>query len=277
MRQVFISSDDLDCDALGCHWNAVRASNLLQDKRQEFRFKVDQDGRKAEAHLLIDPAQSERYFAKLLLIIMHLSQDNMLKFIRRHAHDVRNHCSGIDLDAMLLVELSDDPELSAMALRLKKQVARIELDLKLLLLKMEEPRAVTLTVGDLLQLWRMKITPLSNGIGSIVFPEKDGETPIALDSKLTLQALCDLTLRTWDRHPGAALEVTTRITPQLVMLDLIHPAQGLAPKTDLMEEMAAVLAVSGLRLHCALDPTGERWVVTLAIPLNGAVSSTPQG
>lgn len=199
----------------------------------------------------------------------------MLRFIRRHAHDVRNHCSGIDLDAILLMELSDDQEIRASAQRLKKYVARIELDLKLLLLKLEEPRAVTLTVGDLLQLWRMRITPLSAGMGSIVFPERGGETPIALDTKLTLQALCDLTLRTWDSHPGAALEVTTRLEPPLVMLDLIHPPQGLQPSRDLMEEMAAVLAVSGLRLHSALDPARERWVITLAISLHGSASSTP--
>lgn len=196
------------------------------------------------------------------------ASETMVKFVRRHAHDVRNHCSGIDLDASLLAELSDDAEITAMAGRLKKQVARIELDLKLLLLKIEEPRPVTITTADLVQLWRMKLEPVSVGAGSILWPEASAGIPITLDTKLTVQALCELAVRSWDRHPVAALEVAMRIKPEQVMLDLIQPPDGLQPAADFIEEMAAVLAVGGLQLSTARDELGERWVTTLVIPVS---------
>ena len=196
-------------------------------------------------------------------------QENMLKFVRRHAHDVRNHCSGIDLDATLLAELSEDPEIMAIATRLKKQVARIELDLKLLLLKMEEPRPVTITVGDLIQLWRMKLQPVPGARGSVNWPEVSAGTPITLDTRLTVQALCDLALRAWDGDPSASLEVMVRSEAGRVLLDVIHPPGGPQPAANFVEEMAAVLALGGLDMNVTLDPGSRQWIITLAIPING--------
>lgn len=177
----------------------------------------------------------------------------------------------MNLDATLLGDLSDDPDITAIADRLKTQVAKIEFDLKLLLLKMEEPRPVTLTVGDLLQLWRMKLKPLSLGAGSMIWPEAGGETPITLDTRLTIQALCDITLRAWDLHPGVSLEVKLHKEPERVRLDLILPPQRIPLAADFLEEMAAVLAVGSLQLDSAWEPDGERWVITLAIPLGGTL------
>jgi hypothetical protein len=200
--------------------------------------------------------------------IMPLSDPIALhKLFRRHAHDVRNHCSGIDLDATLLAELGGDPETAAIATRLKKQVARIEADLRLLLLKLEDPQTVTLTLGDLLQLWRMKLQPLDRRSSAMVWPEIQGGPSISLDTRLTVQVLCNLAIKIWDCHPDAAIEVVPHVGTERVVLDLVLPPDGPGPPADYVKETSAVLAAGGLGLALKRQPPDDRWLISLEIPL----------
>ncbi len=189
------------------------------------------------------------------------------KLFRRHAHDLRNHCSGIDLDATLLAELAGDPENAAIATRLKKHVARIEADLRLLLLKLEDPQTVTLTLGDLLQLWRMKLQSLDRRSSAMVWPEIQGGPSISLDSRLTVQVLCNLAVRIWDRHPEAAVEVVPQVETERVVLNLVLPRDGPGPPADFVNETSSVLAAGGLALALKRHPSDDRWLISLEIPL----------
>lgn len=197
--------------------------------------------------------------------------DLMYRLIRRLTHDVRNHCSGIDLDATLLGELSEDPEMSAMALRLKRQVARIESDIRFLLLKLEASHPVTVSVGDLLQLWRMKL-PSAAESPSIIWPDATGPS-VTVDSRLVVQVLCDLTLRAWERNPGLAMEVEVRVNPHQVVIELIQSPEGLAGPADYLNDTAALLAARGLQLSSSEDPSKKAMVICLAIPAAGSPGS----
>lgn len=197
---------------------------------------------------------------------MPLSDSSALyKLFQRLAHDVRNHCSAIDLDATLLPELSDDPQVAAVAGRVRKQVARIEADLKLLLLKLEDPRPITLTVDDLLQIWRMKLKPLAAGTAAVIWPEVPAGASITLDSRLTVQVLSSFCAWTWDRQPGSKIEVAVRAEPSRVIIDLILP-QGSEPPADYVMETAEVMAVGGLQLSAARDISGTRCMISLVVP-----------
>ena len=190
------------------------------------------------------------------------------KLFRRHAHDVRNYCSGIDIDAILLADLSEDPETTAIASRLRKQVARIEAELKLLLLKLEDPRPVTLTLGDLLQLWRMKLQSLTKGSADVDWPEELdglGGVSLTLDSRLVVQVLCNFCAWTWDRQPAATLQVKIRKEMNRMIIDLIHPVGAHSP-AEYVEENATVLAAGGLELSAAREPGAPLWIISLAIP-----------
>ncbi|MES2466452.1 MAG: hypothetical protein V4675_04050 [Verrucomicrobiota bacterium] len=191
------------------------------------------------------------------------------RLIRRHTHDLRNHCSGIGLAATLLEELSEDPEVTATAHRLKRQVALIEFDIKLLLLTLENPCPVTVSVSDLLQFWRMKLQSLGEESLAITWPEAC-EASVALDSRLVVQVLSDLTLRAGARNPGLCLEVVVRLHPQMVVIDLVEPREGLKPPADYVNDSAAILAERGLKLTASADIAGDRWATSLSIPLDGS-------
>jgi hypothetical protein len=196
----------------------------------------------------------------------------MYRLVRRHTHDLRNHCSGIDLDATLLGELSTDPEVAAMALRLKRQVARIESDIKFLLLKLEESNPVTVSVGDLLQLWRMKLQPLTTDTPPIAWPDISGPS-VTLDSRLVVQVLCDLTLRAWDRNPALPMEVQVRRIPEQVVIELIQTPDGFQAPVEYLNDTAALLMARGLQLIASTSPSGTGWKTSLLIPLTEKADS----
>ena len=191
------------------------------------------------------------------------------RLIRRHTHDLRNHCSGIDLAVTLLEELRDDPEVTATALRLKRQAALIEFDIKLLLLTLEEPCPVAVSVGDLLQFWRMKLQTLGEGSPAITWPQAC-EASVALDARLVVQVLSDLTLRAGARNPGLCLEVQVRLHPQMAIIDLMEPRGGPRPPSDYVDDAAAILAERGLKLTASTDIAVDRWATSLFIPLDGS-------
>ena len=199
--------------------------------------------------------------------------ETLLKLFRRHAHDVRNHCSGIHLDAALLAELGDDVEIADMAARLKKQVGRIEAELKFLLLQLEEPQFLTLTVGDLIQLWRMKLKLRPPEDGLLVWPEEDSSVSITLDSRLTVQALCELTTGAMERHPHSKLEVAIRNEPQSAVVELKEPACGAQPPSKEMEEWARILHRGGVALECRYDDAAERWCIVVQIPVSSGLTA----
>lgn len=190
----------------------------------------------------------------------------LTKMIRRHAHDIRNHCSGIDLDATLVAELSEDVEMSAAAVRLQKQVARIEADLKLLLVKLEKPNPVSLTVTDLLQLWKLKLGTLEHGAIAVIWPPEGTFPPIMLDPRVVLPLLCDLAFRLSQPQRGDSLEITVRQEDFRIRFSVITTMDHLPLPQDYMEEAETLLEAGGIVAESALDPANSRWTFNFDVP-----------
>lgn len=188
------------------------------------------------------------------------------KIIRRHAHDIRNHCAGIDLEAALVAELSDDPEVMAASVRLNKQVARIEADLKLLLLKLETPQPVCITVADLLHLLKLKVGKLHGGAIPITWPAAETFPPIMLDPRVLLPLLCDLLFRLSEARPGEPLGITVREAGDRIRIGVMATMDYLPVPQDYLDEMRTMLEAGGIPVESALDPAGSRWTVSFDIP-----------
>ena len=191
--------------------------------------------------------------------------DLIIKLLRRHAHDVRNHCSGLDLDAALLAEISDNPEILALASRLKNQVSRIETGLKAILLKVEDARPVTVTTGDLLQMWQHRVSGLTGVADVVEWPGTVDAVPILLDSRLVIQVLTELTLKACSRNRGVPVKVVVNVSPHSVAFSLCEPISAILPE-DYMEETARVLTPRGAQLQWALDSDSPERRTTLSVP-----------
>ena len=191
------------------------------------------------------------------------------KMIRRHAHDIRNHCSGIDMDATLLEMLSEDTEMTAVSVRLKKQVARIEADLKLLLVKLDTPQPVSLTVGDLLQLWKMKLGTVELAAITVAWPTPGTFPAIMLDPRIVVPLLCDFTFRLGERQPGEPLEITVREQGNRIRISVIPAMDFLALPQDYMDEVQTLLEAGGMSVESTLDPATSRWTVSFDVPCTG--------
>ena len=188
----------------------------------------------------------------------------IIKLLRRHVHDVRNHCSGLDLDASLLAEISDDPETVALAARLKNQVSRIESDLKAILLKVDDSRPIAVTTGDLLQIWKLRVSKLAGAEDLIEWPGSSGSTPVFLDSRLVVQVLTELTIKACSRNRGVAVRIVVDASPEGVSFQLCEPINTILP-FDYLEETAMLLSSKDAKLSWSQDPDSKEWITALSV------------
>ena len=86
----------------------------------------------------------------------------VVKIIRSHVHDVRNHINSLDLETMLLGELISDPEALGSLARMRSQLAQLEATMKGLVYRFAEPQPIEVTADALLQLWKRQVAPLED-------------------------------------------------------------------------------------------------------------------
>jgi len=72
------------------------------------------------------------------------------RIIRKHVHDVRNSISCLDLQAVLLSEVSTDSEVAGTMRRMRAELTQLEATVKALQQNFAEPARPTLTSDDLL-------------------------------------------------------------------------------------------------------------------------------
>ena len=165
--------------------------------------------------------------------------------------------------------LSEDTEMTAVSVRLKKQVARIEADLKLLLVKLDTPQPVSLTVGDLLQLWKMKLGTVELAAITVAWPTPGTFPAIMLDPRIVVPLLCDFTFRLGERQPGEPLEITVREQGNRIRINVIPAMDFLALPQDYMDEVQTLLEAGGMSVESVLDPAASRWTVSFEVPCTG--------
>lgn len=167
----------------------------------------------------------------------------------RHVHDVRNHCAAIDLDATLLGELSEDPEMVRLAEKFQRQAARIGLELKLFLAKLEPEPRVPMAPAEIIQLWRSGLEPFGASQG-VSWPDHLPDSAVLVERNLVMLVLADLILRVRDRNSAAALIVRCQPIPGGLTLE-IRLAPGLPFPLDYLRELEAVLGPRGMGVQWA--------------------------
>lgn len=190
--------------------------------------------------------------------------------VRRHAHDVRNHLNGLELNATLLGELVEDPDAAETVGQMRRILAQLEENIKSLLIRFDEPRPVMVAAGDLLQLWRMQVRRFEGTDQQLMWPDVQISQSLEVDAKAVVSVLCELTLAAWKRGNGQPLQAGLKLVEGEVTVSLSEPGQRLPFPQDLASATARFISLHGGRMESGADGTGQFWVTSLTFP--GAAS-----
>ena len=182
--------------------------------------------------------------------------------MRKHAHDVRNYVNCLDLEASFLEELVTDPEAVATVQRMRSQLRQLDLVVKSLSVKFAEPRPVTITAADLLQLWQHQVSAFGPS-GSIAWLAPTELQLVTLDPAVTVIVLRELIMEAATRC--RALKAGVRTSADEVTA-YIEEADTVVPSDELGEHLLLV-AANGGRLHRAHDVVAGIWVTSLSFPV----------
>ena len=185
------------------------------------------------------------------------------KRIRRHAHDVRNHFGGIDLEATLVRELIDDVEVGAAAARIRRHLDQLEGCVRSMLMMVEEPRPVTVAAEDLLQLWRMKLGNYEARQQAIEWPAAGEPLTITVDVRPVVHVLCKVTLAAWQRSSGIPLQATWKSAGGTLVLGLVEAPHEACLPQSLLDEANDLLSAVKVQFSHAQDPQTGKWVTEL--------------
>lgn len=187
--------------------------------------------------------------------------------IRRHAHDVRNHLNALELDTMLLEELVADETAKRSLAQMRRHCLMLETEIRMLLVKFDPPRPVTVAAGDLIQLWKLQVDRLSGPELQVVWPENTIAATLTLDVKAVVAGLTEWTLAAGRRSHGKPLTVSLDLAgPDKngpVRIGVREP-QGILPASaELLETMTFQMRKHGVRFSCAPDPVTSENLATL--------------
>jgi hypothetical protein len=189
------------------------------------------------------------------------------RIIRRHVHDVRNSVNCLDLQAVLLSEVTTDPGVAETLRRMRAELTQLDATVKALQYKFTEPAPLTLTSGDLLYLWQRKIAPLETADRRMAWSPPPVARDISLDAQAVLSIMRELVLGAWGRAPASVLKAAVITTDQRVALELREPNSITPPAAEVMGEQHALVATHGGTLTMCEDaPAGER-IFTLTFPV----------
>ncbi len=190
---------------------------------------------------------------------MNEESKRIVSIIRRHAHDVRNSINSLDLEAVLLGELSTDPAVAGTLRRMRVELTQLEATVKALQYKFTEPAPLTLTTNDLMDLWQRQIAPLETATRKIEWSASPEAQDITLDAHAILSVMRELVLAAWGRAPASALKAAVVTMDQHVTLELREPISSTPPAAEALEEQQRLVALHGGTLSVSDDVlTGER-------------------
>ena len=187
--------------------------------------------------------------------------------IRRHAHDVRNHFGGINLETTLIRELVSDEEVGASAERIRRHLEQLEGCVRALLLMMvEEPRPVTVAAGDLFQLWRLKLGNYEARQQAIEWPPARESLTITVDVRIVVHVLCKITWAAWQQSPGAPLQATWESSGGTLVIGLVEASRAAPLAQGLLDEAHELLSATGAQFNHAQDVATGKWITELTFP-----------
>jgi len=189
------------------------------------------------------------------------------RIIRKHVHDVRNSVNCLDLQAVLLSEVTTDPDVAGTLRRMRAELTRLEATVKALQYKFTKPAPLTLTSGDLLYLWRRQIDPLETADRRMAWSPPPVALAITLDAHAVLSVMRELVLDAWGRAPASVLKAAVITTSHGIALELREPISSTPPAAEALGAWHSLVTTHGGALTVCEDaPAGER-VVTLTFPL----------
>ena len=190
----------------------------------------------------------------------------VVKIIRSHVHDVRNHINSLDLETMLLGELISDPEALGSLARMRSQLAQLEATMKGLVYRFAEPQPIEVTADALLQLWKRQVAPLEDPAHAVKWSVPAAATAVNLDAQAIAAVMRELLVAAWNRHPGTPLSAGVTATPEAVQLEIREPVPRVEPSAETTREHRRLAEVNGGRFSEEIDATTHERVTRLEFP-----------
>lgn len=188
------------------------------------------------------------------------------QIIRHHAHEVRNHLNGLELEATLLAELSTDANVLESLVRTRAELSHLGAAVKSLVFKFAEPQPIHLRADDLLQLWKFQIGPWEDVDHKISWLAPLDSPEVRLDAHAIVSVLRALVMAAWTRSPGAALQGVVRTTAQTVFAELREPIPKVPPGAEAWLEHRRLVELNGGTLAAGEDRSAGQWVSALSFP-----------
>lgn len=126
-------------------------------------------------------------------------------FVRQHAHDVRNHLNGLDLEAALLTDIVTDPEAAESISRLRAQIRETANSLRALSGRFAPPQPSrgSIAAGDLFLIWQDEANRL--GLEATGWKQTVGEERVNVDAGALAQVFAELLANAQRFGSGARL------------------------------------------------------------------------
>lgn len=188
------------------------------------------------------------------------------RIIHKHVHDVRNSIHCLNFEAILLGEVSSDPEVTRTVQRMCAELTQLEATVKALQYKFAEPAPLTLTSGDLLHLWQRQIAPLESASRRISWSVPAVARELTLDAHAIVSVMREIVLAAWGRAPACALKAAVTTTDRDVVMELREPISKAPPAAAALEQHQRLLAIHGGTLVASEDALAGEWIVSLSFP-----------
>ena len=189
------------------------------------------------------------------------------RIIQKHAHDVRNSLCGLNLQAVLLGEVSTDPEVTDTVRRMCAELTQLEATVKALQCKFSKPAPLTFTSADLLNLWQRQITPLETASRRISWSVPLVARELMVDAHAIISVMREIVLEAWWRAPISALKAAVITTDQDVVMELREPIPSTPPAAKEMEQHQRIIAIHGGTLEVSEDALAGERITALSFPV----------
>lgn len=189
------------------------------------------------------------------------------RIINKHVHDVRNSINCLDMLAVLLGEVSADPEVADTVQRMSAELTQLEATVKALLYKFSKPAPQTLTSGDLLVLWQRQIAPLETASRRISWSIPPTAQELTLDAHAIISVMREIVLDAWWRTPSSELKAAVITTDQGVVMELREPIPSTPPAAEALGEHQQIIAIHGGTLVVSEDALAGERITALNFPL----------
>jgi len=189
------------------------------------------------------------------------------RIIKKHVHDVRNSIHSLDLQAVLLNEVSADPEVAETLGRMRTELTHLGATVKALQYKFTKPTPLILTSGDLLYLWKRQITPLETTTCQISWSAPPVARELNIDAHAIISVMREIVLDAWWRAPSSVLKAALTTTDQSVVMELREPIPKTPPAAETLEQHQRLIAIHGGTLVVSEDALAGERITALNFPL----------